>query len=77
LPTGDFNIIDLDDEGVDRRKGWAVTGHHPDMLTMVLPGEVESEQDLVVGLYGRGKRNTDAHDLTIIHVEDRCAQPTE
>ncbi|MEO3873451.1 hypothetical protein ABGB18_31965 [Nonomuraea sp. B12E4] len=67
-PAGDFDIIDLDDA-----PGWAVTGHHPDILTYVDPSEVDNEEDFVVGLYGRGKRDQDGHDLTVIHVEDKRA----
>lgn len=67
-PAGDFNTIDLDDA-----PGWAVTGHHPDILTYVDPSELESHDDLTVGLFGRSKRDQDGHDLTVIHVEDKRA----
>lgn len=71
-------MIDLDNKGEPRRKGWVVASHHPDMLTMVLPSEVgQSEDFLTVGLYGRSKRDSDSSDLTVIHVEDKRAQPTE
>jgi hypothetical protein len=48
-----------------------VTGHHPDILTYVSPDEVaEQNNDLVIGLLGRSKRDQDAAELMIIHVED-------
>ena len=54
--------------------GWVVTGHHPDVLTYVSPGEVTQTDDnlnLAVGLTGRAKRDQDARDLTITHIEDK------
>ncbi|GAA1657283.1 hypothetical protein GCM10009733_063700 [Nonomuraea maheshkhaliensis] len=68
-PAGDFNITDLDDA-----PGWVVTGHHPDILTYVDPSELENHDDFTVGLFGRGKRDRDGHDLAVIHVEDKRAQ---
>jgi hypothetical protein len=64
--AGDFSTIELPD-GI----GWVVVGHHDDILTLVEPIEIEGEpNDLVVGLFGRSKRDKDAEDLQIIHVED-------
>ncbi len=64
---GDFGVIELP------AGGWAVTGHHPDILTHVGPAEVGPDEtsDLSVGLLGRSKRDQDAEDLRVIHVEDR------
>lgn len=63
--AGDFSVITLDDE-----PGWVVTGHHPDILTYVSPDELApSPSHLEIGLHGRGKRDADAHDLAIVHVE--------
>ncbi|MFC0554977.1 hypothetical protein ACFFHJ_29185 [Planotetraspora thailandica] len=67
-PAGDFNIINLDDA-----PGWAITGHHPDVLTYVDPGELEDHDDLTVGLFGRNKRDQDGHELQVIHIEDKRA----
>ena len=65
-PAGDFSIITLDEE-----PGWVVTSHHPDILTYVSPDEVdEQSNDLVIGLLGRSKRDLDAAELMVIHVED-------
>jgi hypothetical protein len=69
-PAGDFSIIKLRND-----PGWAVTSHHPDMLTYVSPGEIEESEnsDLRIGLLGRSKRDQDAKELQIIHVEDNRA----
>jgi hypothetical protein len=65
-PAGDFSIITLDDD-----PGWVVTSHHPDILTYVSPDEVAGQSnDLVIGLLGRSKRDLDASELMVIHVED-------
>jgi hypothetical protein len=65
-PAGDFSVITLDDD-----PGWVVTSHHPDILTYVSPDEVsEQSNDLVIGLLGRSKRDLDASELLVIHVED-------
>ncbi|HEY1015521.1 MAG TPA: hypothetical protein VGE07_22625 [Herpetosiphonaceae bacterium] len=72
-PAGDFNVIDLAAD-----PGWAVTSHHPDILTYVPPDEFESGQpaEVVIGLLGRSRRAQDAEELRVIHVEDRRpAQP--
>lgn len=64
---GDFGVIALDDG-----RGWVVTGHHDDILTLVGPDEVgPGSPDVVIGLCGRFKREQDAEDLRVVHVEDR------
>ncbi len=65
-PAGDFSVINLSND-----EGYAVTCHHPDILTYVSPSEIEENaEDWKIGLVGRSKRNEDAHDLEIIHIED-------
>jgi hypothetical protein len=66
-PSADFTVVHLED--VD---GWAVTCHHPGVLTYVAPADVDESDpdDLLIGLTGRAKRNQDATDLTVIHVEE-------
>jgi hypothetical protein len=65
--AGDFSVITL-----NQHPGWVVTCHHPDVLTYVAPDEVgETPSDLHIGLAGRSKRNQDAHELHVLHVEDR------
>ncbi|BCJ40278.1 hypothetical protein GCM10010168_31360 [Actinoplanes ianthinogenes] len=65
-PAGDFDTITLSEA-----PGWVVTGHHPDVLTYVAPGEPPEESALHVGLTGRAKRDRDGRELTVVHVEDR------
>ncbi|MEU4701891.1 hypothetical protein [Nonomuraea dietziae] len=65
-PASDFTTIGLDDA-----PGWAVTCHHPDILTYVADDELEADDDLTVGLFGRGKRDQDGHELVVVHVEDK------
>jgi hypothetical protein len=66
--AGDFGTIDL-----TNAPGWVVTSHHNDILTYVGRDEVgqPAANDAVVGLLGRGKRDRDARELEIIHIEDR------
>lgn len=65
---GDFSVIHL-----EATPGWVVTSHHNDILTYVAPDELGrlNPDDLVVGLFGRRKRDQDAQGLEIIHVEDK------
>ncbi|MDG4826282.1 hypothetical protein O7635_30905 [Asanoa sp. WMMD1127] len=66
-PAGDFGTIELEDG-----PGWVVWGHHNDVLTYVGPDEVDDDDgDLAIGLHGRGKRDSDGHELTVVHVEDK------
>ncbi|QFG27312.1 hypothetical protein F7P10_26335 [Actinomadura sp. WMMB 499] len=65
-PAGDFGSIDL-----DAAPGWAVYGHHNDVLTYVAPEELDEPSDLAVGLLGRSKRDRDGRELTVVHVEDK------
>ena len=66
-PSGDFSVIELDLED-----GWVVTSHHPDVLTYVSPGDIDGEpQELAVGFLGRSKRDQDATELQILHIENR------
>ena len=64
-PAGDFSTIVLPDD-----KGWIVTCHHNDILTYVAPDEVDEDtEDFVIGILGRSKRDLDAEQLEIVHIE--------
>lgn len=67
--AGDFGTIAL-----DQLPGWVVTSHHNDILTYVGPDETSGTEDVVIGLLGRSKRNQDAQELEIVHVEDKRNQ---
>lgn len=72
-PAGDFNV--LKPSGIP---GWIVTSHHDDIFTYVSPEEVggQSASDLFVGLTGRTKRDQDASELVIAHVESQPGPKT-
>ena len=70
-PSGDFTVIALD--GVP---GWVVTSHFLadfDILTYVSPKELANDDATAysVELLGRGKRERDATECVIVHIEDR------
>lgn len=63
--TADFNV-----EPAERASGWVVSCHDPDILTFVGWDELPSgTDDMIVGLVGRSKRDRDASELTVVHVE--------
>lgn len=65
-PAGDFNVFPLKDG-----TGWVVTSHHPNIATCVDSAEVPvpDPDPLTVGVIGRTKRDRDASELAIAHVE--------
>jgi hypothetical protein len=64
--AGDFGVITLNDE-----LGWVVTCLHPDVLTYVSPCDLPSDpSEMQIGLLGRGRRDADARELKIIHIEE-------
>jgi hypothetical protein len=65
-PAADFSVIHLSDY-----PGWIVTGHHPDVLNYVAPDDVETADDLFIGLFGRSVRGADGHELEVVYIEDR------
>lgn len=66
-PAGDFAVIEFDN-GI----GWGVTFDHPDLLALVIPSEIGAQpEEIVIGVMGRTKRESDAEKLEIAHVEDR------
>ena len=69
---GDFSTITL-----ENGRGWVVTCHHNDILTVVGRDEVSPDaMNRVVGLLGRSKRGQDAQELRVLHIEDkRPAEP--
>jgi hypothetical protein len=63
--AGDFDVVELAEH-----PGWVVTCHHPDILTYVDQEEVGAQAaEIMIGLIGRSKRDQDAHELTVVHVE--------
>ena len=65
-PLGDFGLVELKDH-----LGWVVTGNHPDILNFVSPDEVQGKaEDAKIGLFGRSKRELDAKERVVIHIEE-------
>lgn len=65
--AGDFSVLAL-----DGGRGWVVGSHHPDIVTLVFPQEIDADApEVAVGLLGRSKRAQDAARLRVRHVEDR------
>ncbi|UHD17881.1 ATP-binding response regulator [Thiocapsa bogorovii] len=65
--AAEFSVLEL-----DGGRGWVVGSHHPDIVTLVFPQEIDADARAVaVGLFGRAKREQDARGLRVRHVEDR------
>lgn len=66
--AGDFTVIEL-----LNYPGYAITGHHPDILNYVSQEETGEEErnDVVIGMLGRQKRHDDAISLKVVHIEDK------
>lgn len=63
--AGDFRVISL-----PGNSGWAVGCYHNDILTFLGRDEVPpGAQDVAVGLCGRQKRDDDARELEIVHIQ--------
>src|SRR5262249_37512259 len=66
--AGDFWLMRHPEYG-----GWVVFCHHPDILSYVSPDELTELEPphARIGLLGRSKRDRDAREPEIIHVEYR------
>jgi hypothetical protein len=63
--AGDFSVVHLKDI-----PGWVVTSHDDNILTYVAQDEVSAPiTDLNVGLTGRSKRDQDAREPEVLHIE--------
>eukprot|EP00694_Reclinomonas_americana_P002796 EC788668.1.p1 GENE.EC788668.1~~EC788668.1.p1 ORF type:complete len:150 (+),score=41.52 EC788668.1:42-491(+) len=67
---GDFSIEELDDD-----RGYLVTCHRDEILTLMLNGDhglvsAQGGGDMMTGLIGRSRRATDAEELKVVHVQD-------
>lgn len=63
--SADFDVTDL-----NKTEGWIVSGHGYGMYTYVSPSEIKSNiTDIAaIGLLGRAKRDLDAENPIIIHI---------
>jgi len=66
-PSADFEVTKIPEIN-----GWAVTGDYPGIIVYVSKEEVDSKKrDFEIGLIGRSKRERDAKELEVLHVEDK------
>jgi hypothetical protein len=67
-PAGDFNVLYL-----SGHPGWVVTCHHADILNYLSPDDMvqDGTPEMMIGLIGRSRRDQDAQELNVVHVEDR------
>ncbi len=73
--SGDFEVTKIPEIN-----GWVVTGDYPGIMMYVSYGEAHSassgqagnnKNDFELGMLGRRKRELDAKELKVIHVEDK------
>lgn len=64
-PLGDFSVC-----RIKKCPGWVVTSHDPNLNVYVAPEENAGDDDLRIGMYGRSKRELDANDPCVLHIED-------
>lgn len=69
-PMGDFSVC-----RIKKCPGWIVTSHDPNLNVYVGPEEKTGVADLEIGMYGRSKRNQDANELSVLHIEDKRRTP--
>ncbi len=66
-PSGDFEVTKIPDIN-----GWVVIGDYPGIMMYVSKEEVGNKKsDFEIGMAGRSKREHDAKDLEVVHVEDK------
>lgn len=65
-PSGDFEVTKIPE--ID---GWLITGDYPGILNYVSSQDGQKKGDFEIGMIGRERRELDAKELGIIHVEDK------
>lgn len=65
-PSGDFEVTKIPEI-----KGWVVTGDYPGIMMYVPLEEGKNKSDFEIGMIGRTKRECDARELEVLHVEDK------
>lgn len=63
--SGDFEVTKISE--ID---GWVVTGDYPGIMIYVSREEGKEKDDVEVGILGRRKRELDAKELEVAHIED-------
>ncbi len=64
--SGDFEVTKIPEIN-----GWVVTGDYPGIMMFVSEEEGKKKDDAGVGLVGRSKRERDAKELKVEHIEDK------
>jgi hypothetical protein len=65
-PSGDFEVTKIPEI-----KGWIVTGDYPGIMVYVSMVEGKKKKDFEIGMIGRTKRELDAKELEVLHIEDK------
>lgn len=65
-PTGDFEVTKIPEIN-----GWVITGDYPGIMMYVSDEEGEKKDNAEIGLIGRNKRERDAQELEVLHIEDK------
>jgi hypothetical protein len=66
-PSGDFEVTKIPEIN-----GWVITGDHPGVMMYISQEEAGSKKnDFEIGMLGRRKRELDAKELEVVHVEDK------
>ncbi len=65
--SGDFEVTKIPE--ID---GWVVTGDYPGIMIFIsYKGAGSNGNDFEIGMLGREKRELDAKELEVVHVEDK------
>ena len=66
-PSGDFEVTKIPEIN-----GWIVTGDYPGIMMYISYKEGgNNKKDFEIGMIGRNKREHDAKELEVVHVEDK------
>lgn len=65
-PSGDFQVTKIPEIN-----GWVVTGDYPGIMMYVPLEEGKKKGDFEIGMIGRNKRERDAKELEVVHIEDK------
>lgn len=64
--SGDFEVTKIPEIN-----GWVVTGDCPGIMVYVSLEEGKKDSDFEIGMIGRTKRECDAKELEVVHIEDK------
>lgn len=64
--SGDFEVTKIPEIN-----GWVITGDYPGIMVYVSDEEGKKKDDVEIGLIGRNKREHDAKEPEVAHIEDK------